>query len=121
MAKNSMQIDISGARDARMRIARYQVRKFAATKNLVVRTANNILRNARRRAPVKSGRLRKSIVRHFNDTKTAAFVRAVAPHAHLVEFGTAQGAGPRPFLFPAAEGQRSKYNKELEKIFGGVE
>lgn len=120
MARNSMRVDISGIRSSQIRISRYQVKKYAQCQKLIVKTANNIRRNARRRAPVKSGRLRKSIVRHFNDTKTAAFIRAVAPHAHLVEYGTAQGAGPRPFLIPAAEGQRSKYDKELENIFGGV-
>lgn len=109
---------LDGLADAQRAISRWQVTRYEKVRALVQRTANNIRRNARRKVPVKSGHLRNSIVIHYASDRTAAFVRAVAPHAHLVEYGTTRGAAPQPFIQPAAEGQKTKYQKELIRIFG---
>lgn len=117
---NRLRLSMKGVGDVQRNVSRWQGKKMQQVKELVKKTAQNIKRNARRRVPVKTGRLRKSIVVHYDRTKTAAFVRAVAPHAHLVEFGTAGGMPARPFMQPAFDGQKSKYEQALNKIFEEV-
>ena len=64
-----------------------------------------ILKEAKRRVPVKTGRLRDSLVVKKDRTRPGVVVVHVgatyaARHAHLVEFGTVHSAA-RPFLRPA--------------------
>lgn len=116
-----LKIKMNGLQNLETKVSRWQVRKTQSIRELVKRTANNVRRNARRRVPVRTGRLRKSISVKYSDDKLAAFVRAVAPYSHLVEYGSAvTGAQPRPFMMPAYEGQKSKYQQELKKILGEV-
>jgi HK97 gp10 family phage protein len=121
MARNGVRLKLNGLSDLEKKVSRWQATRYTLVRALVKRTAQNVKRNARRRVPVRTGRLRKSIVAHYTKDKLAAFVRAVAPHSHLVEFGSAAtGAQPRPFMAPAYEGQRKKYDAEIRKIFGEV-
>lgn len=46
-----------------------------------------IERGARRRVPVKSGKLKKSIFAKLDKNEMASYVGAKAPHAHLIEMG----------------------------------
>jgi HK97 gp10 family phage protein len=115
-----MAVYLEGIGDVKRNISRWEAKKMLQVKELVKKTAQNIRRNARRRVPVKSGQLRKSIVIHYSSDRTAAFIRAVAPHSHLIEFGTARGLPARPFMQPAFDGQKSKYQQALNKIFEEV-
>jgi HK97 gp10 family phage protein len=47
-----------------------------------------LVRTAKSKAPVKSGKLRKSIRGQINPQKNFGYVQPYAKHAHLVEFGT---------------------------------
>ncbi len=121
MAKNTMRFKLHGLKNTEIKISRWEARKTSSMRTLVSRTANNIRRNAKRRVPVVTGRLKKSIQVKYSKDKLAAFVRAVAPYSHLVEFGSAKtGANPKPFLQPAYDGQKAKYEQSLRKILGGV-
>ena len=116
-----MAVYLKGLSDVQRTVSKWQAGRYHKVQQLIKKTANNIKRNARRRAPVKTGRLRKSIMVFYGPDRLTAYVRAVAPHSHLVEYGSAvMGSGPRPFLEPAATGQVEKYKKEIAKIFGEV-
>lgn len=74
--------------------------------------AKMIRDEAKARAPVLTGALRKGIVakkfRRKIPGRPAAFVGInfrTAPHANLVEFGTVRAA-PHPFFFPAVEARK---------------
>lgn len=66
---------------------------------------------AKANAPVKSGRLRKSVFAAYGDPAKANVLVGVnykiAPHAHLVEYGTVN-APPHPFLRPAITQTKSE-------------
>lgn len=47
----------------------------------------DVKRGAESRAPVNSGKLKKSIFTRTSKTSLVGYVGAKAPHAHLVEFG----------------------------------
>lgn len=113
-----MSIRVEGVPNVQRAFSRWQVKKISAVRSLIARTANNVKRNARRKVPVLTGRLRKSIQVKYGDKKMVAYVRAVAPHSHLVEYGTSRGARPHPFFVPSIMGQRSKYERALKKILG---
>lgn len=104
----------------------------AATTNLVASAAKAL-------APSRDNELRGGIVVDLSavETEYEGRVLATAPHSPYVEFGTGsrvsvppgldeyamrfyvngQGRMPaRPFLFPAAEGQRARYVEGLREI-----
>jgi HK97 gp10 family phage protein len=65
-----------------------------------------VLAEARRQVPVDTGALKRSLrivnlKRRFGGV-VAAQVRSLAPHAHLIEFGTVKMAA-QPFLRPALD------------------
>lgn len=62
----------------------------------------------------KTGNLRKSIKMKKSKFKDGGFVvAAYAPHSHLVEYGHAGGAGPRPFMRNALAACRDKSKKTI--------
>ena len=115
-----MKVKLKGLGEAQRSFKLYERVAIEQAKRLVVETGRNIRKNARRRAPKKTGQLRKSIVVKFNKQKTAAFVRATARYSHIVENGSmTRGIAPRPFMQPAAESEEPKYVQKLTEIFGG--
>ena len=95
-------------------------------KKVAVDSAEIIRADAARRAPLgPTGNLKKSnIVKTLDRNKKrpsaiAAVDRKVAPHAHLLEFGTAKMSA-KPFFRPAVESQgdkaASKFRDSLEKL-----
>lgn len=106
-----------------------------------VRTSTeNIMVGAKRRAPVRSGKLVKGIKMTYNSTKNEGIVHAKSPHAHLVEFGHKGGVefhnkkkalhggrltgfankvnipavSARPFLRPAFEDEKPNLIKNVK-------
>ncbi|MDQ1301433.1 MAG: hypothetical protein QG637_1354 [Chloroflexota bacterium] len=62
----------------------------------LVEIVDLLVRTAKDKAPVKSGKLRKSIRGQINPQKNFGYIQPYAKHAHLVEFGTkAHWIGPR--------------------------
>lgn len=113
--------------------------KRAQIRAAVNETAVNIQRNAKRACPVDTGRLRSSIRMEFYSNGLAAEVFTNVKYAPYVEFGTGMrgaaskkppgmpsvdytlswpGMPARPFLFPAAEQERRKFEERIKKILG---
>lgn len=98
----------------------------AVAKDVNLSAAKVVEREAERRTPVVSGRLRQS--GRSSGTKTAGVVRygrAAVPWAGPVHFGQAsrpQGGYvlPNPFLYDAVDSRRQQvfdvYNEHLEKL-----
>lgn len=62
----------------------------------LVEIVDLIVRTAKAKAPIKKGKLRKSIRGKLNPQKNFGYIQPYAKHAHLVEFGTAgHWIGPR--------------------------
>lgn len=85
------------------------------------RGATALIKETRRRVPEKTGELKRSLTRRIrvNKTRHYALVGAdysIAPHQHLVEFGTAErhrssggstgAAPPQPYMRPALEAKK---------------
>ena len=106
-----MRIDVSElesfAED--LRAASSQTRK--AVGQVVRATTQATEDGARRRAPVRTGRLRDSVRSRVRGL--SGRVEATAPHAPLVEYGTAF-MDPQPFLAPAAEAEERQFYRDAE-------
>lgn len=81
----------------------------------VARDAADVIRvEAKSRAPVATGELKRAIFADRGDkSKPSAIVgvnHEIAPHGQLVEFGHAgpHPAGPKPFMRPAIESNRAR-------------
>ena len=109
-------------------------------------TTEAIADKARRRVNVVSGRLVRSIKTDFNKKQSAGYVKTdakIAPHAHLVEFGTqaayiqpkqghkalkiggkyaawamVKAKKARPFMKPSAEEEKTNFAKKIEEAIG---
>lgn len=91
------------------------------TRRAMNAAATPVLREAKRRVPVDSGKLKKSLKkRQITDVatgKVAVTVGSSVPYTHLVEFGhNSSRGGPvkaKPFLRPAFDSRE----KEAQAIF----
>ncbi len=81
---------------------------------VVRETALNIERDAKERAPVRTGTLRRSI--HTVPTgELSAEVGPSVEYGTYVELGTRKMAA-RPYLIPAAEAERPKFLARMKEI-----
>jgi HK97 gp10 family phage protein len=87
-------------------------------KEVYLKAALNIRDGARTRAPKRTGKLRESIFAARGDmNKPNALVGVnykIAPHAHLVEYGTVNSR-PHPFLRPAVAASATEVRSIIEK------
>jgi hypothetical protein len=97
-------------------------------KDLHKRLADDVADSAKRKVPVRSGRLQRSI--RGSGTKTAARVRTgnnrksgptSVPYAGPIHFGWgARGIRPQPFLYEALDDRRHEvmdaYNRQVREI-----
>lgn len=90
-----------------------------ATRLEVKRSALNVQSGARRRAPVDTGRLRNSITHELTEGGLNATVGTNVEYAPFQEFGTRRNAA-RPFLFPALEQERPRFQQRLKKALQKV-
>lgn len=68
-------------------ISKYNARCRLAVEDALQRGTKAVAKGARRRVPVESGGLKKSITSSFKKTTLVGYARAKKPHAHLIEFG----------------------------------
>lgn len=86
--------------------------------DLINKTAINIQNNAKRLAPVDTGRLRSSIrIRFYRDNGPAADIYTDVEYAAYLEFGTKRMSA-RPYMTPAWELERAKFEEALRSILG---
>ena len=116
-------VEITGANEAIAKIRKLgpEFRKRAGV--VVAASALNIEREAKQRAPVDTGRLRSSIRSTINQGALKATVGTDVEYAVYLEHGDGytHRAGPRkgqptPFLFPAFEQERPKFEDALERV-----
>lgn len=81
----------------------------------VKRSTINVQREARRNAPVDTGRLRSSIRFKVSDEGFTGQVFSDVEYAAFVEFGTSR-IGSRPFLVPAWEDERKVFIEAIARI-----
>lgn len=89
----------------------------AQGEGLVQKTADDIVKGAQGRAPVRTGALRDSI--HREGAGSSATVVAGAPHAVYVEYGTSRMSA-QPFFWPALEANRPVYLAAWRAILAGT-
>lgn len=81
--------------EALSKIKAYDGQTAQKIETVVQKSTKNISDGAKRRVPVKTGSLKKSISTRFDAKGPTGYVAARKPHAHLVEFG-AKGATEKP-------------------------
>jgi len=94
----------------------------------LVAGANYLAKEIRRRAPVRTGALKRSvrsqIVRIFGSNllvRTIGFVRPGRSYSHLVEFGTVKAAA-HPFVRPSLDAGHNRIIAEIGARLGrGIE
>jgi HK97 gp10 family phage protein len=90
---------------------------YKAAKEVYIKAALVVRDEARRRAPVKTGALKKSIfAAHGNENKPNALVGVnyrIAPHAHLIEYGSMKNR-PYPFFRPGISASANEVKKIIE-------
>lgn len=126
---NRVRVRVTGLKELRRAMQLYGQRLVQASLEAVTDATEDTVIKARFLAPVgayppgattragnprRPGTLRDSIRGSVTATPYGArgTVRATAPHAHLVEFGTVR-ADAKPFLVPAAIGNRRRLNRQL--------
>lgn len=72
---------------------------------VIAESALNIQREAKHIAPIRTGNLRNSIQAEIEKEK--AYVKAYAPYAHYVEYGTSKMRA-RPYMRPAVEKEKAR-------------
>ena len=76
-------------------IAKYDTETQGKMRDAVRKSTENIMLGAKRRAPVRSGKLIRKINMKYDGVKNEGCVSAKSPYAHLVEFG-ARSADEEP-------------------------
>lgn len=105
---------IRGGRDIGRKTRRITAELEQAAKAAVIDTALAIEGDAKRKAPVDTGRLRNSITHERSDDELSARVGTNVEYAPYQEFGTVR-MNAQPFLHPAAEGQRNQFKRRLRE------
>lgn len=88
----------------------------ANARTAVRRTADEIVRDARSRAPVDTGQLRSSIKAVSLEHGKSAEVMADTDYAAFVEFGTYKMAA-QPFLTPAVQAHTDEFIEDVGRGF----
>lgn len=85
------------------------------TRRAITGAVLDVHREAIRRAPVDTGRLRSSLRFEVREDGLAGEVFTNVFYAPFLEFGT-KNITKRPFLFPAFEKARKKLVKDLKRL-----
>jgi len=82
----------------------------------VAKSARNISRNAKKRAPVRIGKLKKYIKIKYENNRLVADIGPTKKvfYGMFAEFGT-KNSPARPFLFPAWEQEKERYQTGIKK------
>ncbi len=113
-------INLEGVDQFHAVVAKFSKRAAENLADAINDTAAEIEANARQGVPVgPTGNLRRSVrtVYKAEPGKLVGFVavdRKMAPHAHLVEFGTVKMQA-RPFFYPAAERGRQSFKRRMKQ------
>lgn len=108
-------VEIKGDERARFKLNQLSLVKTEEIRRLVKETAINVTREAKKKCPVDSGRLRSSIrwVLYLGGLTAEVFTDVF--YGLFVEFGTKKMKA-QPFLLPAWKGEMPKYLAKLKVI-----
>ncbi len=109
----SERVQILGKEKLIQNLKKWQFLKAQELERNDAETALRVARDAKRLAPVDTGRLRNAI--NSASTKDGWFVIADTNYATFVEFGTDR-APAQPFLNPALEQNRGAYFRRIKEI-----
>ena len=109
-----MGVRIEGLDRLRRKLGVLNDAERAAARTEVKRGALHIQAEAKRRAPVDTGRLRNSITHEERDDGLAAVIGTNVEYAPYQEFGTRFHAA-QPFLLPAFELERPQFMRRLQR------
>ena len=128
-------IDVEGMREAQAVFRRLpKVARRHFNNRATEPTAKKVLQHAQRRVPVVHRVLRNHL--DMSMSKATGWARVgvkrgeMTVHgrkhnpskiAHLVEFGHNRGAGPSPFMIPAAERERQPYARRFRRAGDEIE
>ena len=108
MAANGLSVEVRGVEGLLGKLRALVPRVRAGVQNTVAQTALLVESDAKRLAPVDTGRLRSSIHADIAPKGLTARVAADANYAVFVEFGT-RYTRAQPFLGPAYEKNRGAF------------
>lgn len=109
--KQSLSVQVVGGAELEAALRRLLAEVPQLANNLLDDSAMRVEAAAKQRCPVDTGRLRSSIqVASGQGWRTVSTNVEYGPH---VEFGTRR-RGARPFLFPAAEAERPKFQAAVQ-------
>lgn len=106
----TVRVEVIGLKEALRDVSIYDNKVWQGVGNSIKTGGRNVARLARTKAPVRTGKLKKSIKSSYKSNKTTveSVVKSSARYAHLVEFG-AKGVTIKP------------KNKKALAIKGGAE
>ncbi len=136
-----MSIRVTGIQQALKALEDYKDTKTERLEEATQQATIDVQRDAKKNAPVDTGRLRSSIHRTSNNLNGTVFTNV--EYAPYIEFGTGsmvdvpegledyamqfKGEGKRqvnmpsqPFLFPAWEKHRAEYIRKVKKILSSI-
>lgn len=103
---------VEGLPELRVTLRKMTDRTRRNVEREVKRAALNVQNNAKRAAPVDTGRLRNSIAHEIEGDGLEATVGTNVEYAPFVEFGTRRGRA-QPYLLPALERERGPFRKAI--------
>mgnify|MGYP002781198879 CR=1 FL=1 len=112
----SVKLSSASVSKALRNIDKYKVYAVNQVKEEIAYTALSVESDAKRRCPVKTGRLRASIKTLIASSGLGAIVGTPVEYAADVEFGSSSRKA-KPYLFPAAESARAGFIARLKQIF----
>lgn len=86
-----------------------------AIRTVVKKNGSDLQKKAQRKAPYKTGNLRRSIQLQFSGDGMTATVEPTAHYAPYVEYGT-RFMKAQPYLRPAYEEQKIQFLEDLKKL-----
>jgi HK97 gp10 family phage protein len=101
-------------KEALAAIDKYDKKIRLAVEQAIEKGIKNIGRAAQSRAPVKSGKLKKSARVKMDKTTITGTAAFEARHARVVEFGSVNSRA-QPFLFPAFQEEVPQVEKEIRE------
>lgn len=113
----SDKVEITGIKALAKKLGLAEEQINSAARRTVKETAEGVKKRAKDLVPVESGRLQRSINASYSSNGLQAEVKNTnnqAYYGQFIEYGTSSRPA-RPFMTPAAEGQRRKIKRRLEQ------
>ena len=107
-------VKLEGVEDLIKKVKKLPQESQKKVAKVVVDYALKIQNSAKKRAPVRTGNLRRSITAVFDYDYLGAWITAYAPYADFVEFGTRKMKA-QPYLYPAYFEYEKEYLNTLRK------